>query len=87
MTKTLDTLVQDIYTTLEQGVDVSQPSVQEALDEWQLGAKGAETVLREESVQVHLTYDSLKSENQTVKSGTVQEKKESLSVDRPVLSS
>ena len=33
MTKTLDTLVQDIYTTLEQGVDVSQPSVQEALDE------------------------------------------------------
>jgi hypothetical protein len=41
-----------------------------------------------ESVKVHLTYDSLKSESQTVKSGTeYREKKESLLVDRPVLSS
>ena len=53
MTKTLDTLVQDIYTTLEQGVDVS---VQEALDEvGSLVREAAETVLREESVQVHPT--------------------------------
>ena len=48
MTKTLDTLVQDIYTTLEKGVDVSQPSVQEALDEvGSLVREATETVLRE----------------------------------------
>ena len=48
MTKTLDTLVQDIYSTLEKGVDVSQPSVQEALDEvGSLVREAAETVLRE----------------------------------------
>ena len=48
MTKTLDTLEQDIYTTLEKGVDVSQPSVQEALDEvGSLVREATETVLRE----------------------------------------
>ena len=48
MTKTLDTLVQDIYSTLEKGVDVSQPSVQEALDEvGSLVREATETVLRE----------------------------------------
>ena len=48
MTKTLDTLIQDIYSTLEKGVDVSQPSVQEALDEvGSLVREATETVLRE----------------------------------------
>tara|TARA_R100000231_G_C5328045_1_gene165497 strand:- start:373 stop:1230 length:858 start_codon:yes stop_codon:yes gene_type:complete len=48
MTKTLDTLVQDIYSTLEKGVDVSQPSVQKALDEvGSLVREATETVLRE----------------------------------------
>jgi len=48
MSKTLDTLIEDIYTTLEQGVDVSEPHIQDALDE--LGGlvrEAAETVLRE----------------------------------------
>ena len=31
--KTIDTLISDIYSMLEQGVDVEQPHVKEALDE------------------------------------------------------
>jgi hypothetical protein len=48
MSKTIDTLITDIYSTLEQGVDVSAQPVQEALDELgSLVREAAETVLRE----------------------------------------
>jgi len=48
MTKTLDTLIPDIYETLEQGVDVTQPHVAEALEEvGGLVREAVETILRE----------------------------------------
>jgi len=48
MTKTLDTLIPDIYETLEQGVDVTQPHVSEALEEvGGLVREAVETILRE----------------------------------------
>lgn len=48
MSKSIDTLITDIYKTLEQGVDVAAPTVQEALDEFSsLVREAAETVLQE----------------------------------------
>ena len=48
MTKTLDTLIPDIYETLEQGVDVTLPHVAEALEEvGGLVREAVETILRE----------------------------------------
>ena len=48
MTKTLDTLIPDIYKTLEQGVDVTQPHVAEALQEvGDLVREAVTTVLQE----------------------------------------
>lgn len=48
MTKTLDTLIPDIYKTLEQGVDVTQPHIAEALQEvGDLVREAVETVLQE----------------------------------------
>lgn len=48
MSKSIDTLITDIYKTLEQGVDVTAPAVQEALNEFgSLVREAAETVLQE----------------------------------------
>lgn len=48
MTKTLDTLIPDIYSMLEQGTDVEQPHVKEALDEvGGLVREAVEVILRE----------------------------------------
>jgi hypothetical protein len=48
MTKTLDTLIPDIYSMLEQGADVEQAHVKEALDEvGSLVREAVETILRE----------------------------------------
>lgn len=46
--KTIDTLISDIYSMLEQGVDVEQPHVKEALDEvGSLVREAVEIILRE----------------------------------------
>jgi hypothetical protein len=48
MTKTIDTLIQDIYDTLEQGVDVNRADVQESLDKFARDARSAvATILQE----------------------------------------
>lgn len=46
--KTIDTLIQDIYSTLEQGVDVSRADISEALEVFAQDAKSAvATILQE----------------------------------------
>jgi len=81
MTKTLDTLIPDIYTMLEQGADVEQSHVKEALDEvGSLVREAVETILREGQREgaSHLRLSSIGKPDRQIWYGVQGEEGESI---------
>ena len=81
MTKTLDTLIPDIYTMLEQGSDVEQAHVKEALDEvGGLVREAVETILREGQREgaSHLRLSSIGKPDRQIWYGVQGEEGESI---------
>lgn len=81
MTKTLDTLIPDIYTMLEQGADVEQAHVKEALDEvGSLVREAVENILREGQREgaAHLRLSSIGKPDRQIWYGVQGEEGESI---------
>jgi hypothetical protein len=81
MSKTLDTLIPDIYDMLEQGTDVEQAHVKEALDEvGSLVREAVETILREGQREgaSHLRLSSIGKPDRQIWYGVQGEEGESI---------